>query len=226
MNAKKYYLISIIILLLQLFGALWIGHLLPAHAKIPVHWNIKNQIDGYADKTEGVFLLWGINVGLFLMMAFFRKYSPVYQQEREKSNNAIPLLTMGLVFFLALIHIYSLLIALNPGWASNVQVLFLLMGFLFMFIGNVTPKLSRNYFAGIKTPWTFYSDEIWRKTSRLGGFCFFLLGLTFVISGLFNLTGTIMTALMISMFVIVVFVPTIYSFLLYQKAKKDDLKDN
>jgi uncharacterized membrane protein len=222
MSTKKYYFISIVILVMQLCGALWIGHLLPADAKIPVHWNYKNQIDNYTDKTQGIFLIWGINVGLFLLMAFFRKYSPVYQKEREQSNNAIPLLTMGLVFFLALIHMYSLMLAKNPGWASNVQVLFILLGLLFMFIGNILPKLSRNYFAGVKTPWTFYSDDIWRKTSRVGGFCFFLMGLAFVVGGIFNVTGSIMTTLLIIMLVITVFVPTLYSFLLYLKAKKEE----
>ncbi len=220
MNAKKYYMISIIILILQLFAALWIGHFLKQDAKIPVHWNIHNQIDGYTNKTQGIFLFWGINVALFLLMAFFRKFSPVYQRDRENSNNAIPLLTMGLIFFFALIHLYSLMLAKNPNWASNVQVLFLLMGFLFMFIGNVMPKLSRNYFAGVKTPWTYYSDEIWRKTSRVSGYCFFLLGFVFIVGGAFNITGTLMTTMLVTMLVITVFVPTVYSFLLYLKVKK------
>jgi uncharacterized membrane protein len=222
MKIYKFYTASIIILVIQLIAVLLIGHSLPGDAKIPSHWNYKNQIDSYANKTNGMFLPLALNTGIFLMMVFLRKYSPVYQQEREKSNNAIPLLTMGLVFFLALIHIYSMLLAKNPSWASNVQPLHILLGLLFMFIGNVLPKLSRNYFAGIKTPWTYYSDEIWRKSSRVGGFCFFLMGLVFMIAGIFNLKGVFVTTLQIILLIITVIVPTGYSFILYLKAKKEN----
>ncbi|HNX01973.1 MAG TPA: DUF1648 domain-containing protein, partial [Candidatus Cloacimonadota bacterium] len=80
MKINKYYIISIILLIVQLGVVLWIGSQLPADAKIPIHWNYRNQIDNYADKTQGMFLLWGFNAGLFLLMVFLRRYSPVYQQ--------------------------------------------------------------------------------------------------------------------------------------------------
>ncbi|HPT72409.1 MAG TPA: SdpI family protein [Candidatus Cloacimonadota bacterium] len=220
MKINKYYIISIILLIVQLGVVLWIGSQLPADAKIPIHWNYRNQIDNYADKTQGMFLLWGFNAGLFLLMVFLRRYSPVYQQEREKNNNAIPLLTMGLVFFLGLIQIYSLLLALHPDSMGKFHALYILIGLLFMFLGNIMPKLSRNYFAGIKTPWTYYSDEIWRKTSRLGGFCFFITGFVFALAGIFNLKETSMSLILIIMVGTTVVLPIFYSFLLYLKAKK------
>ncbi|HNX01696.1 MAG TPA: SdpI family protein, partial [Candidatus Cloacimonadota bacterium] len=135
-------------------------------------------------------------------------------------NNAIPLLTMGLVFFLGLIQIYSLLLALHPDSMGKFHALYILIGLLFMFLGNIMPKLSRNYFAGIKTPWTYYSDEIWRKTSRLGGFCFFITGFVFALAGIFNLKETSMSLILIIMVGTTVVLPIFYSFLLYLKAKK------
>lgn len=220
MKINHFYLISILLLVVQLVVVLWIGSQLPADAKIPIHWNYRNQIDDYTGKTQGMFLFWGLNAGLFLLMVFFRRYSPVYQQEREQNNNAIPLLTMGLVLFLGLIHIYSLMVALNPNLLSQFDTILILMGLLFMFIGNVLPKVSRNYFAGIKTPWTYYSDEIWRRTSRLGGFCFFLSGLIFLLAGLLKPSGSWMGVILVLILLVVIFLPILYSFILYQKEKK------
>lgn len=56
------------------------------------------------------------------------------------------------------------------------------MGILFLFIGNILPKVKSNFYMGIKTPWALSSEEVWRKTHRLGGKCFFLAGIAITVS--------------------------------------------
>ena len=46
----------------------------------------------------------------------------------------------------------------------------------FVFIGNVFGKLRKNFFMGIRTPWTLADDEVWLRTHRVGGKLFVLAG--------------------------------------------------
>jgi uncharacterized membrane protein len=46
----------------------------------------------------------------------------------------------------------------------------------------VMPRVRRNYFVGVRTPWTLSSDEVWRKTHRFSGKLFMLLGLLMIVA--------------------------------------------
>ena len=65
------------------------------------------------------------------------------------------------------------------------SILAVLLGIIFFIIGNYMPQIRSNYTFGIKTPWTLEDPEVWRKTHRLGGVLFCLMGLAFILSGLF-----------------------------------------
>jgi uncharacterized membrane protein len=47
----------------------------------------------------------------------------------------------------------------------------LLAGLLIMFglMGNVMGKVRRNFWVGVRTPWTLASDRVWNDTHRLAG---------------------------------------------------------
>lgn len=221
MKMHKYFKLSIAVLVIQLAVVLWLGFSLPADTKIPIHWNIKNEIDGYASRNMAVFPFWLFNLGLFLLMMFSARLSPVFQQNRERYDAVIPPMTLVLVFFFALFHVYMLLLGHYPWLEDKLQIIYILIGALFICLGNILPKLPRNYIAGIKTPWTIYSDEIWRRTSRLGGFSFVILGLLMLVKGLFNLQAAWLNYTLLALLGFLVLGPVLYSFALYQKEKKN-----
>ncbi len=223
MRLHKFFLIAIIVLVLELAGVLYLGLSLPADTRIPIHWNIHNEIDGYASRNTAVFPFWLFNVAIFLLMVFSAELSPVFKQNRERYDAVIPPLTLILVVFFALLHIYMLLLGKYPWLEQKVQGIYILIGAMFICIGNILPKLPRNYIAGIKTPWTIYSDEIWRKTSRLGGFSFVVLGLMMLVKGLFRIQAGWYDALTLIALAAVVILPMAYSFVLYRKAKKEEV---
>ena len=55
----------------------------------------------------------------------------------------------------------------HPLQVGNVAVL--VVGLLFMFIGNSIGRVRPNYFVGIRTPWTLANEEVWRRTHRFAG---------------------------------------------------------
>jgi uncharacterized membrane protein len=60
------------------------------------------------------------------------------------------------------------------------------MGVLFIAIGFLLRKAKRNFFIGIRTPWTLSSDTVWNKTHQLGATLFMASGALAIIGGFFG----------------------------------------
>ena len=48
----------------------------------------------------------------------------------------------------------------------------ILIGVMFVIMGNYMHKIKQNYSVGIKLPWTLNSEENWNRTHRLGSWLF------------------------------------------------------
>ena len=60
------------------------------------------------------------------------------------------------------------------------------MGVLFIAVGFMLRKAKRNFFIGIRTPWTLSSDSVWDKTHQLGAILFMASGALAIIGGFFG----------------------------------------
>ena len=87
------------------------------------------------------------------------------------------------------------------------------VGLLFVIIGNYLGKTSKNFFLGIRTPWTLASDEVWSRTHRLAGKCWVIAGIALIVcSTLGYAYAGLMFALVLS-----AFIPSVYSYVLYRR---------
>src|SRR5262245_17683179 len=65
----------------------------------------------------------------------------------------------------------------------------LMVGGMFLFfalLGNVLGKVKRNFFMGVRTPWTLASETVWTRTHRLAAWLWTgggLVGLVAVLAG-------------------------------------------
>jgi len=87
---------------------------------------------------------------------------------------------------------------------------------LFIVLGMVMPKIKKNYFVGIRTPWTLQSEEVWQKTHKFAG-------KTFVAMGILTFLTIFLREKMFGLFIAVVligaFAPVVYSYYIYRKLK-------
>ena len=91
----------------------------------------------------------------------------------------------------------------------------ILIGLLFLIIGNYLPRCRRNYTQGIKTPWTLNSDENWRKTHHLAGYLWIFGGLLMM---LLAFAPEIMVKVgVVLLLVLTAGIPFVYSYTLYRK---------
>jgi uncharacterized membrane protein len=76
-------------------------------------------------------------------------------------------------------------------------------------------KVTRNFFVGIRTPWTLASDEVWLRTHRFGGRLFVLAGLVLLVSAVLG-GGWVVAAIAIGSAAVL---SVVYSYVVYRRVE-------
>ena len=93
--------------------------------------------------------------------------------------------------------------------------IYLLVGVVFIVLGNYLPKVKQNYYLGIKLPWTYKSEENWNKTHRMAGKLWVAGGIIFLLNFFVKIKW-----LELIIMLLMILVPTIYSYLYSKKEQK------
>ena len=202
---KKRIIISSVITLLPILAGLILWNRLPD--TIATHFGNDNVANGWSSKPFVVFAMPLLLLGLHLFTLFVTINDPKRKNISEKMFGFliwfVPVLS---VFIFSITYCNALGMNVNIGMAVNIIV-----GIVFLVIGNYLPKCKQNYTAGIRIPWTLNSTENWNRTHRLAGWLFMLGGILFFLNAFLQWSGMF--------FVIIVnaLLPEVYSFLLYKK---------
>ena len=123
-----------------------------------------------------------------------------------------------MMLFMVGLSFFMIQSAISKG-PLNTSMMFVLVGALFIFLGNYMQAVKPNYFIGIRTPWTLENETVWRKTHALGGRLYFIAGLLIMILP-FILTNTIFYPVFIAIAVTASVSPIIYSYITFRQEKK------
>ncbi len=152
-----------------------------APERIPVHWNVAGEVDRYGGKFEGLLRIPLLALAIYLLMLLLPRVDPGRVNYRQFSH-VYSIMRLSIVLVLA--ATYALVQLWIHGTRLDVSVVVpVLIGALFVVLGNLMGKVRPNWFVGIRTPWTLSSKLSWTKTHRLGGWLFVLVGLALVASG-------------------------------------------
>lgn len=149
-------------------SGLWAIRRAEPGAVFPTHWNLQGQPDAWSGATEAFLAGPAIASGLTLLLAVvplisqplggnLRRSAPVYLTAWV----ATVLLVIGLHLALVL----SAFADLPPDVMPRVTAV--AISLLLAVIGNVLGKARRNWFVGVRTPWTLSSETAWDRTHRL-----------------------------------------------------------
>src|SRR4051812_14175834 len=132
---------------------------------IPTHWNIRGQIDGYGSKQWAAFLLPCFMLGLVGLFAALPPLSPK-QFELDSFRATYWFICLAVVMLMGYIHALTLWSGLIGGFDITRP---LLAGVLVLFglIGSLLTRVKRNFWMGVRTPWTIASERVWTDTHRL-----------------------------------------------------------
>lgn len=179
------------------------------------HWGSNGNVNGYIPKFWALFLLPLISLGMLLLFYFIPRIDPLkknYEKFRKYFDSFI------FVIILFLFYIYLLTILWNFHVLFNMTTALIpALGFLFIYIGAILRNIKRNWFIGIRTPWTISSDKVWDKTHRLGSILFQISGIIMILGIFFDdfIVYFILVPIIVSAVALVV-----YSYLEYRKLEK------
>ena len=156
--------------------------------KMPIHFDVKGNINGWGEKNIFFLTQFGIMVGLYFLITFIPFIDP-FRKKIESKYGLLLLFRDIIIGFFGFIFGISILAAFEGS--SRQDLLGVGLGLLLFLIGNYLPKLPRNWFFGIKTPWTLSSDVIWRKTHIVGGWLFAVSGAAIVVLSLLKVPLTV-----------------------------------
>lgn len=210
-NKGKLILTSIVILMPIVIG-LFLWNKLPD--KLPTHWNAEGVVDGWSSKGFTVFGLPAILFGFHWLCLLGSSADPKNKNYSEK--------LLQLVFWICpiisvLLGVISYGTALGMEFAVD-KIMLILVGVMFIIIGNYMPKCKQNYTMGIKLPWTLNDEENWNKTHRMAGRLWVITG--FLVMLCILVPTTVMVVTFIIILIVSVVIPTIYSYLLYKNKQK------
>ncbi|WP_220192495.1 SdpI family protein [Ktedonospora formicarum] len=187
--------------------------------QVPVHWNISGQANSYAPKGVGLTLLPLISFVIFVVLRLIVKLGPRLTRDGEQNNSHFIDVTLSGVMLLMLV-IQLATVALSLGVHLDMRFIISLVVSLFLIvIGNYMGKLRRNFWAGIRTPWTLTNDTVWERTHRLGGWLFVAAGLIGLISSFvpqLSVAGLLVPILGVSI------ICYVYSYFVYQRVTMSD----
>ncbi len=141
------------------FGALAYPQL---PAEMATHWNAAGEIDGRTPKllALGLFpVLMAALLGLFAVVPRIDPLGENVEQFRAQYDTFVVLV----LAFLA--YLQAVVVAANAGYEFElIQALAPAVGALYYYVGVLSAHAERNWFVGIRTPWTISSDEVWKRT--------------------------------------------------------------
>jgi len=175
---NKKDILPIIIIIIALILGIQLYPKLPD--LVPSHWNSQGQIDSWSSKNFLVFFMPLLALAIYLLMTFMPRIDPLRKNYEKFSKVYFLFKVLLSLFFIAL---YLFMLAAAFGFKMNI-IYFILPVFslFFIAIGVMLPKIKRNWFIGIRTPWTIHSDAVWNDTHSFSS-------KIFVISGIISFLG-------------------------------------
>lgn len=176
--------------------------------RMAIHWNASGFADGYSSKDSAMFLMPGISVFLLVLFVLLPYIDPLKKNIMEFRSyyDGFIFLMVSFFFYLHLISIHW-----NLGHHFDMSLAMVpALSVLFFYLGVLVENSKRNWFIGIRTPWTLSSDEIWEKTNKLGGKLFKISGVVALL-GVYSIWAVIVPVIFSALFSIA------YSYFEYRK---------
>ncbi|MBW2964972.1 DUF1648 domain-containing protein [Candidatus Woesearchaeota archaeon] len=210
---KRIWYVIICIILIAFAASIFFYSRLPA--TMASHWDMQGNVNGYMSRFWGAFLMPIILIGMALLFAAIPLIDPLKANIKKFRHYFDGFIVM---IFLFMLMMHGVVIAANLGaQISFNSIMPIAIGILFFYVGIMLEHAKRNWFIGIRTPWTLSSDVVWDRTHSLGAKLFKASGIIAVI-GIFFHSAALWFVLAPAIATAVV--TMVYSYVVFRRLKK------
>jgi len=221
-NNKWKLIISSLLILLPIAVGLILWDELPA--AMNTHWGIDGNADGSASRVFAVFGLPAIILAAHWLCLFITSFDKKNKRQNKKVFSLI-FFIMPFVSLFSSFTVYAFAFGME---FDMIAVMLIVIGLLFVIIGNYMPKCRQNSTIGIKLPWTLANEENWNATHRFGGKLWVIGGAVIMLSVF--LPNIVRITAFVLLLLAMVIIPTVYSVRYHKKqvkagtANEDEIK--
>jgi uncharacterized membrane protein len=213
---QRYYGGATAVILAVLLGTLVAYPSLPS--VVPMHWDAHGHVNGWGPKWS--LFLWGPGAMLFIVLMFSAlPWLSPKKFEVDTFRSTYLYIMVVIVAMMAYCNLLVLMASLGALGGVVLDISRAIEGgvcLLIALLGNVMGKVRRNFFVGIRTPWTIASERVWNMTHRLAAKTFFAGGLLGLIAVLLRASFWVP----ITLIGIAVLVPAAYSLVAYKQLER------
>ena len=209
---NKYYVFCGLLVVAATVATVALYPQLPA--RVATHWGMNNQPNGYSPKWALFLIGPGVMAALLALFRFLPWLSPKHWEVDSFRSTYLQLM---LIMVSLLAYLYAM--TLWAGLAGSANVGRAVVGgvcLLLTLLGNLLGKVRRNFYIGVRTPWTLANERVWNATHRFAAKTFVAGGLVGLALTLFGVHGwPVITVLMAAPLI-----PAAYSLIFYKQLER------
>lgn len=202
-------IITSVLTVLPIVFGLFMWNILPD--TITTHWGINGEPDGWSSKAFTIIFIPIFLLAVHWICIFVTAFCTKEKDAGKKAINMV-LWICPVIALVCMSMVYAVALGMNIDIGLIAP---LLVGIMFIIIGNYLPKCKRNYVIGIKMPWTLNSDENWYHTHRFGGALWVMGGIVMIVTALLK-----MPVISFIVIFLLIIIPIVYSYVYYLKYEK------
>lgn len=199
--------------------------------QMPMHHDLQGNVDRYGNKVEQLIFPIVILVvtGFWQLLIYYlekkskRVHSDKEAKEAIQNSKLLGIVAIGQAVIFSVMH-FCILYGSYLGAVNHLEkapidiakVSCFLLGVFFIVIGNFLPKAKNNSAVGVRTVWSAYNDNTWRKCNRFGAVALIFAGVLTVVTTVFA-SGNTSTVLMLVYILTATIITIVYSKIAYDK---------
>lgn len=207
--------------------------------KVPMHYNALGEIDRWGSKYENLlFPVFILAFALFwqLIISHFEKKAASCEDSFDEKGKAEALTNIKVLNITAIcttllfaavqgVILFGAFSQTNllsqVGSVDIAKLTCIFLGAFLILLGNIIPKTRRNSIIGLRTAWSLYNDETWRRSNRFGAIVLMVLGVAIMLTAVFASGMTLMLMLMSALLAAMALV-IVYSYIVYKQEKRKE----
>jgi uncharacterized membrane protein len=178
---------------------------------VPIHWNTDGSADHYAPKWSLLVVNPAIMAGVLAVFFLLPWLSP---RHFEVDSFRSTYLYIMLVLLTVLAYFHGVLLWVDVSGRTNANRA-IIGGVCLMvaLLGGALGRVRRNFYLGVRTPWTIANEDVWNATHRLAAKLFVVAGL----AGLTLLAFGVRSSSILFPLLAAAVIPVVYSLVLYKR---------